>query len=164
MLTTHPVDVPIEKLFSFHSALKKEMNHKTPVSMSWASVSLSLFRETFGSEPWIIWACGILSTASSGTEFGLWNLCCYRELRVVGEPGEGSLPAHRVTGSDFSLSQTHKTTASKAHNRDKGWRLRELSACFTEIQKQLCNCKHIKVWVSPAFGEKTNPMVDRYSE
>lgn len=104
--------------------------------------------------------------ASSHCLQGHWvgHLCCYMEFRVLGEPGEGSPPSQQGHRVWFSLSQTHKITASKAHNRDKGWRLKELSACFTGIQKRLCNCKHIKVWVSPAFGGKANPMVDRYSE
>lgn len=159
---THPGDVPIEH-FSFHNVLRKEMNHKhqSPWLGHGASVSLSLSKETFGSEPWILWARGILSLPPGALG---WTLVL---LHGIQSPGWArrrvpSIPqGHRVW---FSLSQTHKTTASKAHNRDKGWRLKELSACFTGIQKRLCNCKHIKVWVSPAFGGKANPMVDRYSE
>lgn len=128
-----------------------------------ASVSLSLFKD-FGSKPWIIWARSISCTASRSTEFGLWTFMLLHGTKNPGWARRRFPSSPQGHGVWFSLSRTHKTTTSKAPNRDKGWRLKELSACFTEIQEQLCNCKHIKVWVSPAFGGKTNPMVDRYSE
>lgn len=143
---------------------KSITKHQSPWAGQSASVSFSLFREAFGSEPWIIWACGILSTASSSTEFGLWTFMLLHGTKNPGWARRRVLSSPQGHGVWFSLSQTHKTTASKARNRDKGWRLKELSACFTEIQNQLWNCKHIKMWVSPAFGGKTNPMVVRYSE
>lgn len=136
--------------------------HKSPWFGQSASVSLSLFKETFGSEPWTILVCGILSTASSGTEFGLWTFMVLHGKKCPGWARRRVPSSPQGHGVWFSLSRTHKTTALKARKRGKDWRLKELSACFTEIQKQLCNSKHIKVWVSPAFRGKTNPMVERY--
>lgn len=47
------------------------------------------------------------------------HLCCYTELRVLGEPGEGSPPVHRVTGSDSHLvehtKQQHQKLVTEAN-------------------------------------------------
>lgn len=109
---THPGDVPIEN-FSFHNVLKKEMNHKTPVSMSWARCKCLLI---FVQRNFWLWA---LDPLSSWHPFhclqGHWvgHLCCYMEFRVLGEPGEGSPPSHRVTGSDSHLVKHTKQQHQK---------------------------------------------------